>query len=179
MAQYVAETPLHVVVRSEIAALYDVGGRMVAPKQRRVFAKFKRGQAPLWAQELAQTFGWAFRGMPAEGVTVGQWVSFYDSFEAQEENGWTDEEREAIEAVLAKNGNVRQVEPPKVPAPWPTYDDFNGTAADLATRVAELGLDPHAVIAYEQQGQNRTKVLTELAKLLNSVPADQVEEVAA
>ena len=179
MPQYLAETPLHCVIRSEIPAIYNTKDQMISPKQRRVFAKFKRGQAPLWAQEIARTLGWAFRGMP-EGVTVEQWVSFYDSKEAQEEQGWTDEEHAAIVEKLDQNVSVRRVEPPKVPAPWPTYDTFEGSSVELAERVAELGLDPHAVIAYEQQNQNRTRVLTQLAKLLNRTPVEEApQEIVA
>jgi hypothetical protein len=62
--QFIAEDPVHVVVRNESPALIDAKtGRTVRLAQRRLFAKFQRGTAPEWAQKIAlETF--EFRRCP-------------------------------------------------------------------------------------------------------------------
>jgi hypothetical protein len=180
LTQYIAETPLHVNIRSEVPALYDSSGRMVAQKKRRVFADFRRGEAPAYAYEVGrQTF--EFRGMPG-GVTMEQWMAYYDSEEDQIRNGWTDEERGAIEEKLATRPGVVVIEAPRIPAPWPGYNKLvahgRRTNQHVAEKVAEMtkdgGYDVKSVIAYEMQEFGRNEVIAALNELL--APAEEPAE---
>lgn len=167
--QYIAEDPIHVVVRNETPALYDTGGRMIAPVKRRLFAKFTRGVAPTWAVEIAEkTF--ELRKMHLE-VTVQQWIAYYDSVEDQAAMGWTDEERKAIEEKLDGHHAAMLVERPRVAAPWPTYDEtHHGKIAALAE---ELGLVSQA-LAYEADNKKRPSVIEALQELAPAPdPADE------
>jgi hypothetical protein len=182
--QFIAEDPVHVVVRNESPAIVDArSGGVITQKQRRVFAKFSRGTAPRWAAELGvATF--EFRRRP-EGVTPEQWLAFYDSIEDQGGRGWTDEEREAIEAKLQSTDGVLLVEKPKLAAPWPSYPKLLASKAPGPTRkqiadkitatVEELELDPRDVIGYELENKNRPEVLSALEALIpghDAAPAE-------
>lgn len=177
--QYIAEDPVHVVARNEQAAIVDPQSRgVIQPMRRRLFAKFQRGTAPGWARQIGlETF--EFRKAP-QGVTPSQWLAFYDSLEAQQEMGWTDEERETIDAKLLTIAGVLVVERPKLSAPWPAYDSLVAAkggptrpevAEKISSIVEDLGLNPHDVLAYEQQELDRPEVVTALQTLLPHAPA--------
>ena len=83
--QFLAQNPVHVVVRSEDAQ-YNAQGRKVKTLKRRVFAKFNRGIPP-WAVPIAEA-NFDFGYMPPER-SVQEWCGFYDS-EADLGNGWED-----------------------------------------------------------------------------------------
>lgn len=168
--QFIAENEPQVFVRSENPAVYDTKGRLVQPKSRRVSAEFKRGTAPAFAREKGLK-AFEFKGLPDSGISPGQWLSYYDSVHAQTQFGWTDEEREAIEAKLLEQGYMR-VEPDCRNAPWPAYDKLvaqgartvEKVAAKIAEKVAEDGYDPAEVIAYERENLNRPEVLAALTE---------------
>jgi hypothetical protein len=139
--QWINEDPVYVLIRNELPAQYDTSGRQLKPKQRHVFAKFKRGIAEPYVLELAlKTFD--FRKKPTN-VAAERWAAYYDSVEAQNEHGWTDEEREAIEDKLTNSGiGALLVERPKLAKPWATYDKLavvgRRTAALVAEKVSEI-----------------------------------------
>lgn len=171
--QFIAEDPIHVVIRNETPALYDTAGRMVAPVKRRVFAKFVRGVAPGWALAVAQG-SFEFRKMPMD-VTFQQWVAYYDSVEDQGNMGWTDEEREAIEEKLYSHHACVVVERPKVPAPWPKYDEIVASKEGLSNkdvidrilaRISEDGYDPKVILDYELENRRRKSVIDALEELM-------------
>lgn len=184
--QFIDEDAVHVVVRSETPALYDPATRqMVAAKRRRVYAKFTRGTAPSYAIELAkQMFG--FNKKPAE-IAVERWCAFYDSKQAQYEFGWTDEEREAIEERLIRQGYV-QAEKPKLPAPYRNYDAHRKTVgkrtiehviADITATFEAAGFDIDAAAAYEAENGNSPEVLAALAALKPAAEPEAEEQVIA
>lgn len=184
MTSFIAEDPVHVVVRNELPALVDAGGRgIVRPAQRRLYAKFTRGVAPDFAREIGlATFG--FKKMP-EGVEAIQWLAFYDTLEAQDTFGWTDEERQAIEAKLETIDGVIKVERPRLTAPWPAYDtivakrgEFSSAqvVAKIAGKVEEDGYDAGDVIAYELENRKRKSVINALEELAGA-PVAQIEEL--
>jgi hypothetical protein len=101
--------------------------------------------------------------------------------QAQKDNGWTDEERELVEARLldaAENGpkadeyrtmpphlrppsfgDVKLYEEPVPVAPWPTYDKIHHNL--VASKAHELGLSA-AALAYETRTKNRPSVVEKL-----------------
>lgn len=77
---------------------------------------------------------------------------------------------------------------PRVPAPWPNYDQAKGggrgitTAEFIVRKVREDGYDPEAVAAYERQNGNRDDVLAALEALTDDgseAEADEPVEVMA
>lgn len=175
--QFIAEDPIHVVCSNEEPALHDTNGRLVKPGKRRTYAKFSRGTAPEFARVVGlRTF--ELRKMP-EGVAPEQWLAYYDSVEAQAQHNWTDQERKAIEERLQSIDGVILVEKPRLPAPWPKYDEIVASKEGLSSKevvdkivgtIESIGCDPAVVIAYEQQRDKpRKSVISAVEALL---PAD-------
>lgn len=184
MAEFIAEDPVHVVVASEQKPIFDGRGRMVQPKVRRLWAKFQRGIAPEYAQKVAlDTFG--FRKIH-EGVERERWFGYYNSRDAQLQNGWTDEEHDLIVAKL-RDQDYLEVKPVKLPAPWPAYDKLvtqgqrkiEHVAEKIVASVLEGGYDAAEVAAYERQNANRPEVLDALGALTAPVEEPQEQIVAA
>ena len=180
--QWIAEDPIHVVIRNEEPALYDTQGRLVKPAQRRVWAKFRRGTAPKWANEVAKDH-FDFRKMPERGVSAEQWLAYYDVKEDALEQGWTEEEQEAIVQRLGVVAHAAvPVEAPRMVAPWPAYDKLvakgarteEKVAEKVAEKIMEDGYDARAVLAYEQENLNRPLVVAAVEALL--VPVEEPAE---
>lgn len=103
-------------------------------------------------------------------------IGRFDSRLAQIQHGWSDNERELVEQELLRHCDIYpealfRVAEVESPAPWPAYDSFKGTPAQLAKKVSEDGYDVHEVIAYEMANQNRDAVIAALGTLA----ADQEE----
>lgn len=172
--QYIAEDPIHVVCRNEDPPLTDGKGGIVRPGRRRLFAKFTRGTAPDFAREIGlRTF--ELRKMPEDGVSREQWLAFYDSVEAAAQNGWTKDEREAIEAKLATVDGVLVVARPRTPAPWPNYDTIVASKDGLTNqqvvekivgKVIEDGYDLAHVLAYERERERPRKSVIDALEAL-------------
>lgn len=161
----IAENPYRFEVRPEVPAVYDTKGRVVSPKQRRVFVQFGRGSAPAYAHKIGLD-AFEFATKPTyEGGSVFPselWLCYYDSEAGQQIQGWTDEERAEIEAHLPTCPGVLIVERPKLKAPWPAYAKTRKlqgrrtadvVVEEIAATVASTGTDPGDVIAYERQEQ--------------------------
>ena len=85
-------------------------------------------------------------------------ISGFDSVEAQEANGWTDDERELVEQVLLKSGDrgrdfmLLEDAPVLASKPWSTYD---GTPGEKVVELAKALEVPLAqVLAYEKANRN-------------------------
>jgi hypothetical protein len=177
---FIAEDPTDLRVRVEQQDIYDLQGRLLHPKRRGVHAKFKRGVAPGWVVDLAaRTF--EFRKKPVE-MSVGRWVAFYDSVEDQANVGWSDEERQEIEAKLRGFPDVLEVEPEQVGKPWPTIENHR----PIGKRTAEMSAQLVASVA-EQTGISLDHVISYIEQegwpagvaeaLRSSQPAEPVEEL--
>lgn len=183
--QFIAEDPVTVVVRVAQPAIIDPNTRgVIQPGTRRLFAKFQRGTAPAWATKVGVAT-YEFRRQP-QGVTSEQWLSFYDSIEEQTRNGWTDEEREAIESKLQITDGVQLVEKPRVAAPWPAYDKLVAGSRPAPSRkevvekivsiIDDQGYDIQAVLAYELENKNRSEVIAALKALLPDGEYSEIED---
>lgn len=185
--QFIHEDSIHFNVRSETPALHDPATRqMVSPKRRRVYVDFVRGAAPAFAVEFAKTVWPEMRKKPAE-ISYERWLAFYDSVQAQNEHGWTDEEREAIESKLAAQGYV-QVSKPKLPAPYPKYDTHRKTAGkrtlehvirDISAAFESTGFDVDLAVAYEAENGGSAEVIEALKALGAPETADEEQVIAA
>lgn len=171
---FIAEDPIQVHIRSEKPQIVDANTReVIAPKQRRVYAKFKRGTAPGWLREKAlATF--EFRKRPGL-VDPGAWVAYYDSIEDQVEKGWTDEERQVIEEKLSQHVNCLKAEQERLAPPYGNYDKHRKTVgkrtiehaiADILAAYESAGFDVHHAIAYEVENENNPQVIAALDGLL-------------
>lgn len=115
-------------------------------------------------------------GSAAKGVEIRG--HYFDSEIAQEQNGWTDEERELVEKDLVELSQrwpraVSVVEQQKAAAPWPTYDATPyGKIVELAVT---LGLVAEAA-TYEKQNKARPTVLAALEEKLAAAPAAETPE---
>lgn len=108
---------------------------------------------------------------------------FFDTEEAAERLGWTDEEHETVVADLDRwcqkwPEAVQLVSKVAAGLPWPTYDTIK--AEDIAVFAETLGLLVEA-IAYESENKNRKTVLSKLNDALEkqaAVPAPEELTVA-
>jgi len=144
------------VTRKEIAAYFKPG--MLRPHEREAaIAKFN--------------FNGLYQEMDeATMVPPDYRIGLFDSMLAQEQNGWTDEEREMVEQRLSsdaeKYGNLLVAPRSSVPPPWPNYDVYTGTAQKLMQKLLAEGHDISKTLTYERETQDRPKVVEALERLL-------------
>lgn len=103
---------------------------------------------------------------------------FFNTASAQQENKWTDEERESVEAVLDHwcerwPEAVWVTTVAKTEKPWPTYDDVHHK--QIPTLAETLGLVAEA-LAYERENKNRGEVVEKLSELVNAAETAAVAE---
>ena len=160
-------------VRPQVMEAYASG--MSRESQSPLYATFVPNQhSPAEREEALKRF-YLIGGMPqnvdeASHVEPDYRIGRFDSRAAQTEQGWTDEEREQVEAELIRHCGIYpealfQMPEVEAEAPWPTYDEFKGSPAQLAKKVSEDGYDPHEVIAYEMEHKNRDTVIAALGQL--------------
>ena len=145
----------------------------VIDERPRVFAEFRHGPVPDWAmKQVKRRLDFGFL---AEGWTPEMQISSFDSVVAQNQNGWKDEEREALENHLMARGSEDfiLVEPERAPKPWATYDKLfarKGMTQEQAVEkiisiVVDTGIDPRSVIEYEAENKNRADVIEAMESL--------------
>ena len=168
-------------VRPEVAEQYATGmGRVV---QQALYAQFEPNRHNVDQRAEALRRFYLVGGMPqnvdeATHVEPDYRIGRFDTRQAQLQNGWSDDERELVESELLRHCDIYPEALFKMPevlaaAPWPAYDTFKGTPAQLAKKVADDGHDPHEVIAYEMANLNRDAVIAALGALA----AEQHEEI--
>lgn len=103
---------------------------------------------------------------------------FFHSGQAQERHGWTDEERETVEASLDALCQrwpeaVWVHSAPHAEKPWASYDE---THHKQIPALAQATGSVVAALAYEQENKNRAEVVEKLTELLDTaVDADEAE----
>ena len=167
-----------VQVRPQVVEAYATGGVKIVQTQLK--AEFSIHIATPEERALARQM-WTFNGFYQEEdwVTIVEpdyRISAFDSILAQAELGWTDEEREQVEQTLTEiarkiPGDVIRVEQKRAVPPWPTYDHFPGTRADLLKKIADDGFDLAQVLVYERENQNRDEIVAFMeAALEDEIP---------
>lgn len=183
---YICEDPVSVIVRNDQEPIHDTDGRLIAPGKHRITAKFRRGEAPSWAWPEARTF--PFAKLPVN-MTAERWVSFYDSVEEQAREGWTNEERELVEAKLATRDYIVPVEPTKASAPYPAYQKHRRihgkrtlahVAEDIRSALESSGIPLGEVFAYERDhADEHSNELCDLLMVVTPAQAEAEEVVLA
>lgn len=144
------------------------------------------GDVTEWERiKVMETFGQQFRGLTYDENPLHR-LSTFDSLYAQSVHNWTDEEREIVENKIRTgpgNGvDYIVVDTPRVPAPWPAYDNLKVVgkrtvemvAEKIAETVSELGIDPDRVLAYERENDNRPAVIAAVENLKKDAPAEEL-----
>jgi hypothetical protein len=113
-----------------------------------------------------ETPDWITGGTHEGVVIMGH---FFDSEAAQEQGGWTDEERESVEQAILKLSREQPylvapvvIEIPAATKPWPSYDEQ--TAKEIVAVAAGTGLVDEA-LAYERENKSRSTLLIELEQI--------------
>jgi len=171
-------------VRRQIDEHYATG--MSKTIQTGLTAQFKPfGMRPLERELALASFSFNGFYQAEDEVTVippDYRIGVFDSFEAQAENAWTEEERVMVEQELrrlaALDPNTLVIVPEvHLPAPWPRYDEFNGSIARLMDKIVDDGYILEDVLAYERENQDRPDVIAALEQLIEDGEVVQAEEV--
>lgn len=142
--------------------------------------RFKLQGLADWEYEAAKK-AFTFSGMVTEedGTPIDPIPQRVSTFNTE----WVPEQfRSEVEQVMLKNVGPDFIlaEKPREPIPWPTYDQVRGggrgitTAAAIAERVTDLGLNPERVIAYERENQNRSDVIKALEQISAAVEDEEI-----
>jgi len=151
---------------------------------KEIAAYFKPSELRPHEREFAIA-NFQFRGLyqemdEATTVQPDYRIGIFDSIAAQEQNGWSDEERELVEQRLLsdaeKYNDVLVAPRSSVPPPWPRYDTYTGTVSKLMQKLIADGYDLTQVLIYERETQNREKVVEAIERLL--VDPSAVSEIA-
>jgi len=156
-------------VRPQVVEAYATGATKIVQEQ--LVARFSLNAVQGEERALARQH-FAFNGFYQEEdlVTIVEpdyRISAFDSIEAQAQEGWSDEEREWVERALVREAEIHPqdllvVAVKRALAPWPTYDEFKGTATQLCKKIEEDGYEFASVLDYERENQNRAEVIAKL-----------------
>jgi hypothetical protein len=175
-----------VLVQGEMRENYANGTSRVT--QREISAYFKPDPLRPHEREYALS-QFHFLGLyqemdEATTVPPDYRIGIFDSLVAQEQNGWTDEERQMVEERLISDAekyeNVVVAPRASVPPPWPNYDLYQGTVPQLMKKLVAEGHDVNKTLIYERETQNRDRVVEAIEELLldpAAVQAAVAEEV--
>ena len=113
----------------------------------------------------------------AEDVAADIRGHFFDLDAQAEQKGWSDEEKEIVARHMIRmcqrfpGGDFSLYSKPKLPAPWPRYDEtHHAKIADLAE---QLGLVAEA-LAYEKENKKRSSVISDLERILASKAEEEL-----
>jgi hypothetical protein len=164
-------------VRGEERENYASGASKVT--QMQVIAKFEPGGCNSEERELAIR-RWRFNGQLQEmdevtSIQPDYRIGLFDSVIAQSDSQWPDELRKEVERKLIDHSerfeDVMLVPHIGPEPPWPRYDAYNGTPAQLLRKLTDEGHDLHQVLAYERENQNRERVVEAISSLLDDPAA--------
>jgi len=172
--------------------LQDHREMVLADGQRQVLqqgysaAPFNWGDLTEWERRTAlEHWDGKFRGLTDDEDPLWR-LSSFDTDEAAKKHGWTADEKARFEEVLrnspSNGSDYIIVDTPRVPKPWPKYDDLvvigrrtiEMVAKEIAETVSSLGLDPDFVSAYERENANRPEVLAALAESKTVEPEEEL-----
>lgn len=125
------------------------------------------------------------RGLPIDRNTESHFsprhrLSGFDTVEAQEAQGWTDEERELVEQKLldstAYSKDFVRLPEARVEKPWATFDS---TPPEKVIEIAvAVGVSFADVLAYEKQNRNDARLVLLLENEIASTSDVEEEEDA-
>jgi len=127
----------------------------------------RSGGAPDWVVgEAEKRFDFKGRG---DGEPTQMMIGVFDSAQTAAAYKWSEEEHDAVVRHLRDTPNPYWfvAEQPKVPAPWPTYDNlvvqgqrtWEKVAAKNLETAADTGIPLESLVAYEKQNRNDDRIL--------------------
>lgn len=182
---FLAEVKLTVPVQSAKPIFSPATGQEIG-KQKKLCAFFTRGAAPDWAKAEGLR-RLEMRGVP-EGVDPATRIAVFDSVAAQIQQGWTDDERERVEAHLRTRQGIIEIDQPKVPAPYALYTKHRKVhgrrTADLAVKdilaaYETAGFDVQQALAYERSNTPVPEIVQALEQLAGPTVEDEAEPLIA
>jgi hypothetical protein len=176
-----------VQVQNEVSEHYATGQQRII--QPLVVARFAPGGLEPFERELVLGH-WSFNGSYQEmdevtTVPPDYRIGVFDSRIAQLDHGWSDETREQVEQSLqqlARYDDIIELPRTMLSAPWPKYDEFRGTVAQLLKKLDDDGHDLQLVLEYERAVQNRPALISALQSKLDGFeqePEPVEEEIRA
>lgn len=171
-----------IALRAEVPAVFNAAGGIVEPAKPMLEAKFDEtpaGPNDYEAKVALEHFGDRMTGFTVEEDEMTRTnprnrLGLFDSAVSQQIHNWSDKDREFVEDALMNarsyGGDFILVEEPKLPAPWPKYDDQGPVARKtlaqtIADKVHQDGYEIDDVIAYEKQNRDRGDVIEALEGL--------------
>lgn len=170
-----------VQVRPQNQEVYANG--MVRVVENQISAVFQPTGLTTAERDLAfKSFSFNGQLQEMDEVTIVQpdyRIGVYDTRDQQLAQGWSDELRKEVEAKLLEHcdryGDVVAVPVIEIPPPWPRYDDYSGTPAQLVRKLRDEGYELLDVLAYEREHQNRDKICEAISLALDE-DVEQLEE---
>ncbi|MFA5052998.1 MAG: hypothetical protein WC565_03000 [Parcubacteria group bacterium] len=203
MARFIAKYRRYRLgVRKPLSELLAGGQRRII--RHGVVAEFQHGIAREYEREAARKL------LKIVGTTIEQdevtpvdpfsgpgcRLSVYDTDDPMLNKQWAEMElvekaapgtvRKDVEEFMRSYGangiDYIEVEPVKVPAPWPKYDSLVKQGRRSIEMVAEqivetaklMGLDPETVLHYERGHLNRSEVIAALEELVAAPEAEEI-----
>lgn len=145
-----------VIKHQDTEVLANGSTRVLAPG---FVAEFSPTDVTLFERDLARE-SFSFRGtLTTEGgIPIDPVLHRISTFDT---NKVPSEMRAEIEQSLLNHPDHGRdfvvANRPKIDPPWPSYDKEK--AADIPKKVADLGFDTEAVIAYERENKNRESII--------------------
>jgi len=168
-------------IQPAVKRVGDFGVEILRPD---ILAEFKPHD---WTQRDLETAiaAFQFKGVfqhedEATPVHPAYRLSTFDTDERAETEAWDDETKNLIEQKLLNSKGFGRdyvlVQELAIAPPWPTYEEFPGSADELAMQVLDLGFAPEEVIAYESSkwGQNREEVIAALSTVVEARDAGEI-----
>lgn len=178
---------LRIDIRPEVANFTPKGDPL--PTSPALYIQFQPGGGPAKNfRDLADKLPGLWQGVGRDEDPYETRIGWWDSNVAQVEHGWSDADREFVEAKILRIGdpNVIVVEEPRVAAPYGRYDEHRRTqgrrtvehvVADIQQTYALAGFDVDLAVLYEQQNLNDERVIAALYALVPERASAEVEEL--
>lgn len=158
------------------------------PTTKALFVQFyPGGTVPDHARELANQLPGLWQGVARDEDPFTTRIGWWDSFAAQKDLDWDDEDRLFVEEKILRVGdpNIMLVEEPKVAAPYALYDKHRRTQgqrklehviADIQQAHELAGFAVGDAVAYERQNLNDQRIVDALYGLETADVAESAQE---
>lgn len=178
---------LRIDIRDEQQPFTPQGDKL--PLKPALFVQFyPGGNVPDHARALADQLPGLWQGVGRDEDPYVTRIGWWDSFAAQKDLDWSDEDRVFVEDKILRIGdpNVMVVEDMKVPAPYALYDKHRKTAgrrtvehvvADITQAYELAGFSVGDAVAYERQNLNDQAVIDALYGLESAESVEEAEEL--
>lgn len=180
---------LRIDIRAEQTNFTPKGDRL--PDSPALFIQFfPGGSVPAHIKEKAEQLPGFRAGIGRDEDPYITRIGWWDSVAAQNDYGWSDEDRKYVEARILQVGdpNILLVEDEKVEPPYVKYDQHRKTVgkrtlehvvADITAAYEMTGFSVGQAVAYEKQNLNDQSVIDALYGLEAETPVADEELISA